>query len=515
MNLQENNLLTLLALAWPDVTLYSKQKEVLHSVWNNKETVVPAGNELGKDYIAGFVALGTFLLHEEVRVITTSVKDDHLRVLWGEIGRFIDKCKFNLRAAAGGPLIVNHRDIRKVVNGVECKISYLRGMVSEKGEGMAGHHAKHTLAIIDEASGVDEIVKRQIDPWADKLLIIGNCNSCSNFFKHAVKGKPGDPDKGGDVPNPIEPGKYLRKVIRIKAEDSPNVQLGMEQARRGLKITNEEIVPGVVNYLNYLDRRARWDPERQCVGLDADWYEGQEVMLYPAEWLNRAETLAMQIQSNQRRIGKSIGIDPGEGGDDTVWTVVDDQGIIEQVTLSTPDTSIIPGHTIALGERWGVQPEQWIFDRGGGGKQHVDYLRKQGYACRSISFGESPTIPPRFGRTMVSTRREVQEDRTVFKNKRAELYWGLRLKLDPGYNPAGFAIPRSLTVLRDQLTPLPLLYDGEGKLYLPPKHRKPGSKATEQTIQELLGCSPDEADSTVLAVYGLSKWAPKRMLGAM
>ena len=30
----------------------------------------------------------------------------------------------------------------------------MRGMVSEKGEGMAGHHAQYTLAILDEASGM-------------------------------------------------------------------------------------------------------------------------------------------------------------------------------------------------------------------------------------------------------------------------------------------------------------------------------------------------------------------------
>ncbi len=87
----------------------------------------------------------------------------------------------------GGPLIINHRDVKKLVDGKECKISYLRGMVSEKGEGMAGHHAAHTLGIIDEASGLEDIVYTQMGTWARRILAIGNPNPCQNFFRRAVK----------------------------------------------------------------------------------------------------------------------------------------------------------------------------------------------------------------------------------------------------------------------------------------------------------------------------------------
>ncbi len=181
--------LTLGSLLWPKVTFYDKQVQVIDSVWRNKETIVPAGNKLGKDFVAGFIALTFFLLHEEVRIVTTSVKDDHLRVLWGEIGRFIQDSEVPLLRDKGGPIIYNHRDIRKVsmATGQEDKISYLRGMVSERGEGMAGHHAAATLLIIDEASGVDDVVYTQGGTWAGRVLAIGNPNPCQNFFKRLVK----------------------------------------------------------------------------------------------------------------------------------------------------------------------------------------------------------------------------------------------------------------------------------------------------------------------------------------
>jgi hypothetical protein len=63
--------------------------------------------------------------------------------------------------------------------------------------------------------------------------------------------------------------------------------------------------------------------------------------------------------------------------------------------------------------------------------------------------------------------------------------------------------------LRDQLEILPLWYDKEGRLYLPPKRKEPhkgqSDKDTIRSITEMLdGHSPDESDALVLACYGLT-----------
>ncbi len=145
------------------------------------------GND--KDFIGGFLALAYFLIHPIVRVVTTSVKEAHLVVLWGEIGRFIQESKYPLEHNKGGPLIVNERKIRKMsvkTREIE-KRSYVLGQVSERGEGMAGHHAPHTLCIIDEASGVDQVVYDMQQGWAKRLLVISNPNPTQNFFYKAVE----------------------------------------------------------------------------------------------------------------------------------------------------------------------------------------------------------------------------------------------------------------------------------------------------------------------------------------
>jgi phage terminase large subunit len=182
---------------WPDVAFYDKQREIIYSVRDNIETIVPAGNQLGKDFVSGFIALWFFITHYQadksrnwVRVITTSVKDDHLDVLWGEIARFVSGSCVPLSHKLGGPLVVTHHEIRHV-NDMELSGgnagSYLKGSVSAKGEGMQGHHAEHTLLIIDEASGVDDVVYNMGTTWAKRVLIIGNPHQCENFFKRGVK----------------------------------------------------------------------------------------------------------------------------------------------------------------------------------------------------------------------------------------------------------------------------------------------------------------------------------------
>lgn len=177
---------------WPGSKLYDRQEDIILSVKDNAETFVVAGHQLGKDWIGGLTALWFLLTRHPVRVVTTSVKDDHLMVLWAEIGRFIDTSEVPLSHKRGGQLVVNHREIKKLVGGEVCKVSYLIGMVSAKGEGLAGHHAPHTLLIVDEASGVDDTVYERASTWAKKILVVGNPYPCHNFFFKAVK--------GGDIP---------------------------------------------------------------------------------------------------------------------------------------------------------------------------------------------------------------------------------------------------------------------------------------------------------------------------
>jgi hypothetical protein len=154
------------SLLWPDVEFYDKQREIIYSVRDSIETVVPAGNMLGKDFVSAFIILWFFLTRHPCRIVTTSADAPQLEaVLWGEIRRYIDTARYPLDHKQGGPLIVNHLLLRKVIPANsgrparKCGISYCIGRVASKGEGMLGHHVAkqadripRTLAVFDEAS---------------------------------------------------------------------------------------------------------------------------------------------------------------------------------------------------------------------------------------------------------------------------------------------------------------------------------------------------------------------------
>lgn len=526
---------------WPRMVIYEKQAEILQSLTINDETMVVAGNQLGKDFITGFICLWYFLSRTPCRIVTSSASNDQLeRVLWGEMKQFIDSARFTL------PIQYNHKLIRKVnqeTGGLDAK-SYLVGLVPDKVETMQGHHldrdgTHRTLAVFDEASGLEDKYYRATDTWAHRKLVIGNPLPCVNFFYHGVK--------NGDAES-ATPGRLYRKVIRIRAEDSPNVQLGLAQKAAGRPITNEWLVPGVLDYESYVKRRLMWDAIQQCVGLDGLFYEGAELRLYPPEWLARAMSLASSAGLTRQTGLRTMGVDPAEGGDNTAWTIVDRYGIIYQLSMKTADTSMVGGRTLALMREFKVNAEDVLFDAGGGGKEHADYLRARGHNVRTVRFSEGATKyadgQKQTAYRSNKARRDEAEEKYVYKNRRMEMYGMLRGLLRPPIDgevlaeataglpddvaktiahlngvrlaetgsSAGFAIPAEYTELIRQLSLLPLLYDAEGRMYLPPKN-KTSKDSTVLTITDIIGHSPDEADSLVLAVFGLFNRGPKRMMG--
>ena len=319
--------------------------------------------------------------------------------------------------------------------------------------------------------------------------------------------------------------RFYRKIIYISAEDSPNVQLGLAERDAGLPISNHELIPGVISYSEYLNRLATWDEVRIHIGLRGKFWKGGETLLFPPTWLDRANRLAIYLKGTPR-IARGMGIDPGEGVANTSISVVDEYGLIELVSEKTSDTSRVTDMCMEMIFKHNLAPEQVYMDRGGGGHQHADRLRKHGVNVMTIGFNDKPTIAPQRHKVRFSQRTDIVERRYAYFNVRAEMYGELRNLLDyTAYDDKtsdrfklawlevsdnkkraiseikGFAIPSEYTRLRSELAPIPLKFELE-KLKLPPKYkRNPLSK--EQTLTSIIGHSPDDADSLVLAIHAM------------
>lgn len=311
---------------------------------------------------------------------------------------------------------------------------------------------------------------------------------------------------------------HFRKVIRIRAEDSPNVKFALLQISRGLEPTGEELVPGVLSYAEYMHRRATWDPIRQCIGLDAEFYEGEQLLMFPPDWRSRAEKVADRLKG-VKRIAKALGVDPAEGGDSSCWTVGDELGIIKQISMKTPNTNVVPNMTKILIKDYDIPYDRVLFDRGGGGKEHTDRLEAEGFkGVRSVGFGEAVVLEPKRGIHTFDKRVDAKEEGYAYLNRRAQMYHEASMLIDPDKNPTGFGIPAEYTELMRQLAVIPKWYDKEQRLYLPPKQRKTEDRLKPEdnkpTLTQMIGCSPDEADSFVLMVHAMLHKGTRSQAGA-
>lgn len=508
------------AWGWPQFSFYREQRKILYSVVENAETVVPAGNELGKDFVAAFIVLWFFLTKHPVRVLTTSATDRHLGVLWAEIDRLIRACRYPLINGKGGCLICLDREMKKVVNGVVEKDSYIKAAVAStenKGEGLSGHHSEHTLFVCDEASGATNIAYSMAQGWAEgtpnkRKLIIGNTNPTTNFWFRLVE--------GGSVKARRGDG-YQTKVIRIRAEDSPNYRCGARLIEKyGEAIQDRpdfdeqaQVVPGVLSYRAVLDRRAFWNRERQTIGLDAEFPKDTGTLMFPPDWLLRAQELFKTRGEPPKTERRTMGVDSAEGNDKAAWAVCDRFGLLHLEAFRTRDTTVIVDKTIDLMKQWGIEGEDVYFDRGGGGKEHADRLRRQGHEVQTVAFGGSVVPPKHRGTLLLAHRKDLEETAYAYKNRRAQMYGMVRNKLSLE-NEQGFAISREHERLLQELAPIPVRYDEENRMYLLPK-RKRDAKDTRETLIDLIGHSPDEADALALAVYGLGTKSFVRQIGVV
>ena len=566
-------------IVWPDNTFYDRQCDMIYGVRDSSETCVVGCNGSGKDHTSGYICATMFIapwlyysleyvrqvqagtpkdwpmrMRHTRRIFTTSASEEHLRVLWAEMGKWLSTSKIPLLVQDGGDLVLNDLELRfKDEMHLKKPPNYMIGGVAAKPEKFSGHHARYTLAVGDEASGLGDVVDERFSPWAKRRLYIGNAERCENFYRKKVQqvlGKSKSKVQGTiDVlpEDGVRGIKYYSTCLRLRAEDSPNVVLAVKQKERGETPTNDIVTMGVVTWSEYVDRRKNLHPMRQSVVLDSVWYEGASCNLIDPDWFTAANAygaLPWDGRGGRRPPPVApfyLGIDCAEGGDDTSWVLIDRHGVLKIVSLKTADTNVIYGRTIDFMREHKVDASNVLFDRGGGGKQCADRLRAAGYAVRTVSFGTIKNEPQRAMR-LFGQKKETVEQKDEAKSRRSEMYLDLRglleIPLQPGDvadpiivdalnsaanqkpplpNRARFALPLPMCEeLIRELACVPLRYDELGRFDLIPKQKDkkhPDDPEDQNTFRYLIGRSPDIADAFALAVHGMEHKPSRGMAG--
>lgn len=178
--------------------VWSKQREVLQSLVDNRKTAVRSCHNVGKSHIAAVAAAWWISTYEDAFVVTTAPTFNQVRVvLW----RYIRK----IHREHGLPGRCNQTEW--LIN--DDIVAYGRKPADYDATGFQGIHAAHVLVIIDEAGGVPDSLWDAADSLSSnegcRMLAIGN------------------PDTPGTRFQLIHELGSTWHSIRISAFDSPNL----------------------------------------------------------------------------------------------------------------------------------------------------------------------------------------------------------------------------------------------------------------------------------------------------
>jgi tRNA(Met) C34 N-acetyltransferase TmcA len=120
---------------------WEKQVEILHSIRDNRETMVQSCNAAGKSWLAAGIVIWWMITRFNGKVITTAPTWRQVQdVLWAKIGS----------QAAKAP-VLGLKPMQTAMN--MDKDWFARGLSTRQPEKFAGYHG-NVLMVVDEASGV-------------------------------------------------------------------------------------------------------------------------------------------------------------------------------------------------------------------------------------------------------------------------------------------------------------------------------------------------------------------------
>ena len=354
---------------------WSKQQEICRSLIEYPTTVVPAGNAVGKSYVASGILLWFLYCRQNSIVFSTAPSQTQLEaILWKEV-RSAWK---NATLPLGGRLTGNPEKI-----AIDQRW-YAIGHATNKMERMTGHHAGELLAVIDEASGVADATYEAVQSLnPSRKLLIGNpLRPEGQFYELCKRG---------------EDGAKGINVIRIPSLLSPHID--MERSPVGmadqtfLTSSRDEYGEGSLWWLAH---------------ILAQFPEEAFDSLILRDWLDLAERI-IHVRTGPARIAIDLG--GGNGGDNSVLLCRDDAGIREMEASRHWSFETTATKAGEMARRHGVEPKRVSFDAGGIGLDFGKRLADAGLpGARGYLGGREG---PRFA------------------NLRTASAWQMRRRLDP------------------------------------------------------------------------------------
>ena len=408
---------------------WSIQRSILESVRDNKRTAVRSCHGSGKTAIAARIVLWFLAAYPDSRVVTTAPTFTQVRdLLWREIASGVAK---------GPPGFYGEPNLTRL----EITPSWFAvGLSTRTPEHFQGHHAEHLLLVVDEASGVDELIYEAAEGFLTapgaRVLLIGNPTSTSGTFYRA-----------------FHSDRALYRTFHISAYDTPNL--------------TGEPVPSALQAALISDD---WVQEkRQQWGEDSPMFQVRVMGNFPTEADDQVIGIG-QVEDARRREA-----DPGQpvviacdvaryGSDETVIAVRRGNQIRLAKAYNGKSLMETAGQITDVARQTGADTFRIVVDDAGLGGGVTDRLKEQGWPVEPFNGGERATQPD------------------LYPNRRSESWFAFQEQI------ADVDLDSDEQLAADLVAPRYTL-DSAGRRVVERK---------EQT-RKRLGRSPDRADAVLMA----------------
>ena len=335
------------------------QRESLEAIRDNNRVAIRSGHGVGKTAFLSWVILWWALTHYPCKVACTANSASQLeQVLWPEIYKWMQAMPKGFQKE------LDFKSDRVVLKNAPDSFVVARTSRKENPEALQGFHSPNMLFIIDEASGVPDIIfevgQGAMSTAGAKTVMVGNPTASTGFFADAF-GKNAE--------------RWHTKTVSCEDAD-------------------------------YVDPAFIEDMERQY-GRESNTFRIR-VLGLPPETDNDGLIPLHLIEAAQNReveplnVAPLWGLDLARYGSDRNALAKRQGNVLLEPVKHWRDKDLMETVGIVLAEYeatpWEMRPSEILCDAIGLGAGAVDRLRELGLPARAINVAEAPSLGGRYMR---------------------------------------------------------------------------------------------------------------------
>ncbi len=268
---------------------YDRQIEIAEAVRDHGRVAVASGHKVGKSYVAAWLALWFYCSFPAARVVMSSTTSRQVdQILWRELRMFHARA----REPIGGDM---HELARSGLKASDFR--EIVGFTAREAEAVAGISGPNLLYILDEASGIPDVIFEAIEgnrAGGARIVMFSNPTRTDGEFFEAFHAK----------------AEFYR-TFQLSSEETPN-------AREG-----RVVVPGLATREWIEEKRREWGEDSPLfkIRVKGEFCLNEDGKILSVDAIGQAEARWHDTPAEGRL---QIGLDPageGMGGDETALAV--------------------------------------------------------------------------------------------------------------------------------------------------------------------------------------------------